>query len=55
MKINHVQHITVKKDNPLYRLINRMREDKNSIRQYFNGEISIEELNNRGVKFVKAI
>lgn len=36
-------------------LVEKMREDKKTITQFFKGEISSDVIDARGIKFVKAI
>jgi hypothetical protein len=36
-------------------IIQKMKDDKNAIKQFFRGEISIQEIDARGIKFVKPI
>ncbi|MHA4741937.1 hypothetical protein [Dyadobacter sp. MSC1_007] len=36
-------------------IIQKMKDDKKAIKQFFRGEISIQEIDARGIKFVKPI
>ncbi|SDG48457.1 hypothetical protein SAMN04487996_11940 [Dyadobacter soli] len=37
------------------RIIQKMRDDKEAVNRFFDGEISGEQLHARGIKFVKAL
>lgn len=45
----------VKSIHPKRQILEKIIDDKKSLNQYFMGEISINELNARGIKFVKPI